>query len=49
MSTSKVTQVSTLNEDIYSQVRQAIIDKLGNTFIGDLDIWNLKEVTDGIV
>lgn len=45
----KVTQGSTLNEDIYSQVHQVIIDKLGNTFIGDLDIWNLKEVTDGIV
>ena len=49
---SKATQVATLNEDIYSQLRQPIIDKLGinvNTFIGDLDIWNLKEVTVGLV
>ena len=48
----KATQVSTLNEDVYSQVHQAVIDKLGNnatTFIGGLDIWNLKEVPDGLV
>ena len=48
----KATQVSTFKEDVYSQVHQAVIDKLRNnatTFIGGLDIWNLKEVTDGLV
>ena len=37
----KGTQVSTLNEDVYSQVRQQVIDKLGDNakhFIGDLKI-----------
>ena len=41
ISTSSRLLKSPLNEDVYSQLCQAVIDKLGNnatTFIGGLDI-----------